>query len=177
MNKFKFFIFSITTLAILGLGVYWAFVSIESGSTHVSKEKVEALENRNDELEEEIEDLKNELTLYKEKEEQEVLEEITEEKTQNQEITTYKYQNLIDEIQDLINDKIVMKVGSKGTRVGTIQNFLNLYNNTTKRVDNDYGKTTKTDIANFQKKVELSQTGETGITTYQKMIDWLKSQG
>ena len=70
-----------------------------------------------------------------------------------------------------------MKVGSKGTRVGTIQTFLNLYNGTSKKTDNDYGKTTKTDVANFQKKEGLSQTGETNPTVYQKMVDWLKKQG
>ena len=70
-----------------------------------------------------------------------------------------------------------MKVGSKGTRVGTVQNFLNLYNKTSKRVDNDYGKTTKTDVIAFQKAVGLTQDGETGPTTYKKMIEWLKKQG
>lgn len=176
MDKFKFFISSVLTLVIVGLGVYWAFISLESGSSHANKEKLAELEDRNEELEEEVEDLKNELALYKETEE-EVIEEPVQEENQNPEITTYKYQSLINELQELINDNVSMKVGSKGTRVGTIQNFLNLYNNTTKRVDNDYGKTTKTDVANFQKKVGLSQTGETGVATYQKMIDWLKSQG
>lgn len=178
MDKFKFFIFSIITLAIIGLGIYWAFISIESGSAHASRERQEALEDQNRALEEEVEDLKNELALYKQVEETEPekVEETTPTPT-NEPTTSYKNQTLINELQELINDNVYMKEKSRGTRVGTIQNFLNLYNGTTKKVDNDYGKTTKTDIIDFQKDTGLTADGQTGPTTYQKMIDWLKKQG
>ena len=69
-----------------------------------------------------------------------------------------------------------MKLKSKGTRVGTVQEFLNIYNNTSKKVDNDYGAGTKTDVVNFQKKEGLTADGEAGPTTFVKMIDWLKKQ-
>ena len=70
-----------------------------------------------------------------------------------------------------------MKVGSKGTRVGTVQNFLNLYFKTSKKIDNDFGATMKADVIKFQKAVGLTADGQTGPTTYLKMIDWLKKQG
>ena len=87
-----------------------------------------------------------------------------------------KYQTLIGELNKLISDNIFMKVGSRGTRVGTIQNFMNIYNKTSKKVDNDYGEGTKTDVANFQKAAGLPADGQAGPATYQKMIDWLKKQ-
>src|SRR3989338_7574411 len=42
---------------------------------------------------------------------------------------------LIAELQKLITDKIYMRVGSKGTRVGTVQKFLNIFENKTLPVD------------------------------------------
>ncbi|MBI2630677.1 peptidoglycan-binding protein [Candidatus Nomurabacteria bacterium] len=70
-----------------------------------------------------------------------------------------------------------MKVGSKGTRVGTIQKFLNLYNKTSKPVDNDYGPGLKADVTAYQKAAGTTADGETGPATYKKMIEWLKKQG
>lgn len=69
-----------------------------------------------------------------------------------------------------------MKEKSQGTRVGTLQAFLNIYNNTSKKVDNDFGAGTKTDVINFQKAEKLLADGEAGPGTFQKMIDWLKKQ-
>ncbi|KKT19097.1 MAG: hypothetical protein UW02_C0015G0001, partial [Candidatus Nomurabacteria bacterium GW2011_GWB1_43_7] len=43
-----------------------------------------------------------------------------------------------------------------------------------KRVDNDYGAGTKTDVMNFQKAEGLSADGEAGPNTFLKMIDWLE---
>jgi len=53
---------------------------------------------------------------------------------------------------------------------------LNLYNHTSKKVDNDFGAAMKTDILNFQKAVGVTQTGQVGTLTYNKMIEWLKKQ-
>ena len=69
-----------------------------------------------------------------------------------------------------------MKEKSYGTRVGTIQTFLNIYNNTTKKVDNDYGAGTKTDVIKFQKAEKITADGEAGPSTFLKMIDWLKKR-
>jgi hypothetical protein len=80
--------------------------------------------------------------------------------------------DLISKLQDLIADKILMKKGSRGTRVGTVQEFLNLYGIKID-VDNDYGDGTVNGIKKFQTDQKLSADGQAGATTFQKMIDWL----
>ena len=80
---------------------------------------------------------------------------------------------LIAKLQDLIDDNILMKKGSRGTRVGTVQEFLKLYGiNMT--VDNDYGDTTVNAVKKFQTEQKLSADGQTGEGTYEKMIEWLE---
>lgn len=174
MDKFKFALFSVVVLGLVAVLGYWAFTSIETGSEHVSRQKLKDLQRENKDLQTEVEDLKDKLADSESK-----MEDLTPKApTQSvPEVTpTYKYQTLINELQKLISGGINMKLKSRGTRVGTIQNFLNIYFNTSKKVDNDYGKTTKADVANFQKAVGLPVTGETNPAVYQKMIDWLKNQ-
>ncbi|MCF7831876.1 MAG: peptidoglycan-binding protein [Candidatus Pacebacteria bacterium] len=91
-------------------------------------------------------------------------------------VSSSEHASLISALQKLIDDKIYMKVGSRGTRVGSVQEFLNIYHTKQVRADNDYGAGTKTRVAEFQKAVGVTADGETGPQTYQKMIDWLKKQ-
>jgi peptidoglycan hydrolase-like protein with peptidoglycan-binding domain len=70
-----------------------------------------------------------------------------------------------------------MKLSSSGTRVGTVQNFLNLYNKTSNKIDNDYGASTVKSVAAFQKAQGLTADGQAGSSTFSKMISWLKKQG
>lgn len=177
MENLKFVIISIIILAILVVLGLWAFGTLDSGENHVSREKLQELEDRNQELLEEIDRLEDELALLRPDEEEEIVEEQPIEEQPIQEPTTYQHQDLLDRLQDLINDNIYMSTGSKGTRVGTVQEFLNLYHNTSKRVDNDYGNTTKTDVTAFQRAEGLSADGETGPNTYRKMVEWLQAQG
>jgi len=183
MENFKFLLSSIIALMVLGLVGYWAIFTIEPGSEHVSKEKQKELQEKNEILTEEITELKNELRLLEGSEPQTpVVNTPTPTPTSKPTPTTpapatsSRHQTLINELQKLIDDKVVMKEKSRGTRVGTLQNFLNLYNNTTKRVDNDYGKGTVADVKAFQKAEGLTADGETGPTTYSKMIEWLRKQ-
>ncbi len=81
--------------------------------------------------------------------------------------------SLIVDLQKLITDKIFMKEGSNGTRVGTVQTFLNVFNDTTSTVDNDFGPGTKAKVIAFQKAVNITADGQPGPGTYQAMIDWL----
>ena len=85
-----------------------------------------------------------------------------------------KNQTLINELQKLIDDGVVMKLKSRGSRVGTLQKFLNIYNKTSNKVDNDFGASTKTVLIDFQKDQGLPADGEAGKTTFEKMIDWLE---
>ena len=81
---------------------------------------------------------------------------------------------LANELQKLVDKKIVLKLKSSGSAVGTVQKFLNLYNKTSNKVDNDYGLTTVNAVKAFQKSQGLSVTGQCGESTYKKMISWLK---
>ena len=80
------------------------------------------------------------------------------------------------ELEKLVTDNVLIKVGSKGTRVGTVQKFLNLYNNTNNSVDNDFGTGTENRLKDFQKKEGLTADGQAGPNTYKKMIEWIDKQ-
>src|SRR3989338_4212099 len=172
VENFKFILFSFIVLIIVAFLGYWAFFTIEPGDVHVAKQKQEELEQRNEELEKEVEELKDEIASLQPAPGQ-VPEETTEESVKPS-TSFLKYQKLIDDLQKLIDDKVFMKEKSRGTRVGTVQTFLNIYFNTIKRVDNDFGKTTKADLISFQKAVGLTADGEAGPTTFTKMIEWLE---
>lgn len=86
---------------------------------------------------------------------------------------TGEYANLILDLEDLIDDNVLMKKGSRGTRVGTVQEFLVEYG-INMSVDNDYGDATVNAVREFQREQGLSADGQTGPNTYRKMIDWLK---
>jgi peptidoglycan hydrolase-like protein with peptidoglycan-binding domain len=174
MENFKFILFSIIILTGMGLVGYWAVRTIEPGNTYMAKQKQIELEEKNQELQKEIEKLKSELL---------VLQPPVQEKTIDETITETpiktvpsKYKSLIADLEKMVAENILMKEKSQGTRVGTLQTFLNIYNNTSKRVDNDFGAGTKTDVINFQKAEKLLADGEAGASTFQKMIDWLKKQ-
>jgi peptidoglycan hydrolase-like protein with peptidoglycan-binding domain len=92
--------------------------------------------------------------------------------------TTGSGQNseLVSALEKLITDNVLMKAGSRGTRVGTVQEFLNIYNGTDSKVDNDFGQTTENQIKVFQRAEGLTADGQTGPNTYRKMIEWLNKQ-
>jgi len=178
VENFKFAVISIIVLAGVGLLGYWAFITLEPGEVSVYRQRQEELEARNRELEKEIAELKSELgTVAAEKEK--LVEAVTE--TEGEEEmpapTTFKNQTLINELEKLVSANVFMEEGSRGTRVGTVQTFLNLYNKTSKKVDNDYGPGMKTDVLNFQKAEGLIADSEAGPATFKKMIEWLKKQG
>lgn len=180
MENFKFTVFSIIVLVLIGLLGYWAVSSLQSGTEHVASEKIKQLEEENKELKENLDNLNEEIDILKPEVEETIPEEIVQPNSPvsvTVEPTTGKYQSLISELQGLIDDKVYMKLNSKGTRVGTVQNFLNVYNKTSTRVDNAYGAGTKSKVSAFQKAQGLTADGEAGAATFQKMIDWLKKQG
>ncbi len=177
MENFKFILFSIIILAGVGILGYWAVRTIEPGNTYAAKQKQIELEEKNQNLQKEIVKLKSELlALQTPKKEETIVEKPTETIKTNPTPATSKYKDMIAEFEKMIKDNVLMKEKSQGTRVGTLQAFLNIYNNTSKKVDNDFGAGTKTDVINFQKAEKLLADGEAGPGTFQKMIDWLKKQ-
>lgn len=195
MENFKFILSSIFIMALLGFAGYWAFSTIESGSTHVDKQKQKELEQTNIDLEKQVADLTRQISLLQiAKDEQAqkdqavldaqasvpiVLPTPTNIKTTTPTTTktpVLKYQSLINDLQKLVDGNIFLKLKSQGLAVGTLQKFLNIYNNTSNKVDNDYGASTVTAIKNFQKAQGLTADGASGPSTYKKMISWLKSK-
>ena len=85
-----------------------------------------------------------------------------------------EHAGLIDDLQDLIDDNILMKKGSRGTRVGTVQKFLIEYG-INMDADNDHGDTTVNAGKKFQSEQKHSADGQAGPGTFEKMIDWLEA--
>jgi murein L,D-transpeptidase YcbB/YkuD len=191
MENFKYILSSIFVIALLGFAGYWAFSTIESGSIHVNNQKQQELEQKNQELEKEIAGLKRDIVLLEsDKEQAQIAQEQAQLEAQTIKTpvpitptptptpvkpTVSKNQSLINELQKLADGKIFLKLKSQGPAVGTVQKFLNIYNKTSNKVDNDYGVSTKTAVQNFQKAQGLTADGEAGPSTFLKMITWLKS--
>lgn len=189
MENFKFIVFSIFILIAIGGAGYWAFSTIESGSTHVDSQKQKELTQKNFDLEKQVADLTRQVSLLKSANEEQVVKDqiiqdaqvaaveettVAPTKTTTTKAVVSKNQSLINDLQKLVDGKVYLKLKSQGVYVGTIQKFFNLYNNTNSKVDNDFGASTVTLVKNFQKAQGLKVDGATGPTTYLKMINWLK---
>ena len=171
MEKLKFALLVIVTLSLLGLLGYWSVVTLQSGTESKASQKIEQLEKENKDLKTEVKKLSDELSVLEFE-----LKELPPSVEKNPEPIVYKYQDLINELQKLANDNVVLKQKSSGSKVGTVQKFLNIYNGTSNKVDNDYGAGTAKVVTAFQKDVGLKANGEAGADTFNKMIDWLKKQ-
>lgn len=124
MEKLKFFLFSILTLSLMGLVGYWSVVTLQSGTEHVADQKMKQLEKENEDLKNEVKKQNDELSVLQFK-----LEEPARSVKKESEGAVYKYQDLINEFQKLISGNVFLKQKSSGPRVGTVQKFLNIYNN------------------------------------------------
>lgn len=82
---------------------------------------------------------------------------------------------LLTELRNLRSRGVVLEPGDSGAAVGTIQKFLNEYNNTSGGVDNDFGPGTRTKVEAFQNKEGLTPDGGVGPTTLARMITWLEN--
>lgn len=202
MDNFKFIIFSIIIIALLGLAGFWAVSSLESGSDHVYNQEFKDLKDKNEELEKQIANLSRENDLLKtEKETSQKISDtaqvdsnpkpedtlpVTPKTTTNttkssnttttSKISSYKYQTLINELQKLVDNNTYLKLKSEGPAVGSVQKFLNIYKPNSIKVDNDYGVTTVNIVKEYQKSQKLNADGEVGQGTLKNMINWLKSK-
>lgn len=175
IDKLKFILFFIVVLVLVGIIGYWSVITIQSGSEFKTSQKIENLQKENRDLIEQVADLTDKLSILQ----SQVIEQkpINMTKEETPEPITYKNQKLINELQKLIDNNVSMKLKSIGTKVGTVQNFLNIYNKTSNKIDNSYGTSTKNKVAIFQKDQGLTPDGQSGSSTFSKMIDWLKKQG
>ncbi len=174
MESIKSFLLLVVVILFAGITGYWAFTTLEPGNVSAERQKREELEQKNLELEKKVTELASELATLKPAEN---TDEIPNTNTEELAPVSYKYQELISKLDGLVKDKVSMKEKAKGARVGIIQEFFNLYNKTSQKIDNDYGKSTKADVTNFQKTEGSPSYCEAGISTFEKMIEWLKEQG
>ena len=180
MDKLKFALFSIVVLSVMGLAWYWSVATIESGSEHALSQKIAELTEENNTLQNQVEELTEKLALLEP--EPTSVDENAEVVTESPKPvvatpTTYEHQSLINELEKLVTDNVSMKLKSTGSRVGTLQKFLNVYNDASAKVDNDYGAGTVKLVTEFQRAEGLTADGEAGPGTFKKMIEWLKEQG
>jgi hypothetical protein len=175
MNEFKYQFMNFILLVLFGAGIYWAFTTIDNSIIYDKNNIVENdqqdqqefvmvntnTQNDSDEVEDSSPENKIDI--------EDTVDEDSQEKNLSDE---EKY--LISKLQGLINDKINMKLGSHGTRVGTVQKFLNIYFDTNKKVDNEYGPGTMADVKKFQANEGLDDDGLAGKNTYLKMIEYLE---
>jgi hypothetical protein len=175
-EKIEFILLLIIILLVTIFLGYWAVTSLQSGSEYKLNDQIKQLKNENESLKKDIVNMTAELDALRPLAEQPTLSEPTPIVEEPVTSKTYKNQSLIDELQKLVADNIYMKLGSSGARVGTVQRFLNIYNSKINKIDNDYGASTKTAVALFQKAVGITADGEAGVGTFNKMIDWLKKQ-
>jgi len=179
METFKSVIFSILILTIFGAVVFWSVTTLQSGSGFLADQKIKQLQTENDNLKKELKNIPLIQTITEPNQDNNlpiVKVVTTPTVTETKPVVTpavNKNQSLINEIQNLINKKIVIKLKATGTSVGTLQKFLNVYNNTINRIDNDYGKTSQSLMITFQKAQNLTANGEVNVDTFNKMIDWL----
>ena len=171
MNEFKYQFVNIILLALLGTGIYWAFTTIDNSVVY-DKDTIVVVNSENKDTDE-----VEEIILFDNTKRDEEVEVITPKETESQ-VTLKELskdeKELLSKLEGLISDNINMKVGSHGTRVGTVQKFLNVYFKTTKVVDNEYGPGTKSDVKKFQQSEKLGADGLAGPNTYRKMVQILK---
>lgn len=174
MNEFKYQFVNLILLVLLGGSIYWAFTHIDNGVYYdrdavVAEESEQVLDNEELVLFQNTQTETPTADRFAKQENSEKAEVKQDEKKYSEEETF-----LLKKLQGLIDDNINMKQGSFGTRVGTVQKFLNLYLDTSKTVDNDYGPGTFADVKKFQKSEGLVVDGLAGPTSYKKMIQIIK---
>lgn len=180
MDKLKFILFFIIVSVILGFFGYWSFMTLQSGTEFAIRQKAEKLQKENEDLAKQIADLTERLDILPQpqlEDSESTIQEINKPAPSTparEESIVNKNQSLIDELQKLIDSNVLMRLKSSGTRVGTVQNFLNIYNNTSNKIDNFYGTNIQKAVLAFQKDQGLSADGEAGVGTFKKMIIWLK---
>ena len=179
MNELKYRMFNIFFFFLLLGSSYWAFQHIDTKVFYTADDVVKEETVRNDSPSSEhntevLETGGGDKFLVKE-EEEENQQHVQKEEEIKKKNLSQENKELVQELEKLIHDKVYMKKGSRGTRVGVVQKFLNKYLEKETRVDNDYGPQTVERVKQFQKKEGLDPDGQAGPQTYAKMIEVLES--
>ncbi len=189
MNEFKFRFVNLLFFFLLLGSSYWAFQKMNPRFHYTASDVVEMIKDNEplsgfenyQEDENTIQEIEQEKIQQVDDDSEEdsspstsSSDEKQEEKDDKKPAYDEEHQFLLTKLQGLIDDKIYMKKGSRGTRVGTVQKFLNLYFDKKIKVDNEYGPNTMYLVRKFQQKEGLSPDGLAGPETYEMMIDLIE---
>jgi murein L,D-transpeptidase YcbB/YkuD len=178
MNELKYQITQIVFLVALGLGTYWAFTHIDNGIRYERDEVVTIAQNQENVPDETITIIDNEINLPASNTPtnqplvppQNVVIETTPDNNAS------KNSGLVTELKKIIETGIIMESGSTGSRVATVQEFLDIYFSTRDvTIDSDYGPGTTRLVRDFQTAELSGGDGRVGPNTLRAMVTWLES--
>jgi murein L,D-transpeptidase YcbB/YkuD len=174
MKQFGFTLITILFLGLLGYGGYFAIASLKDPKIYVSDsgERIGDLHRvattTDDGAEKSIYELNLDLA--------EKTASTTEQVLAATSSTATPSTSLVGRLETLISKNIVLKRGSKGDDVGTIQMFMNEHYSKQSKIDNDFGPRLETDVKKFQAEHKISTTGQLGPQTQKKMLEIAKKQ-
>lgn len=181
MNELKYQITQILFLVLLGFGAYWAFTHLDDGISY-SRDEIVILDDEVRSPDETVNVIDNENILLAGSENtvddsDTVTPEVnTPETPATEPVTPSSNDDLLSDLQQLVEANIIMESGSSGSRVGTVQEFLNIYfEDRNISVDNDYGPGTTRLVREFQTSELNGGDGRVGPNTLRAMIEWLES--
>src|SRR5437763_351119 len=114
MEKLKLALLGVVTLLLVGFLGYWSVSTLESGTEYARRDRIRELQKENENLKSQVSDLASTVSALQPKQEE------PSPVAQSPAPNVNKYQSLIDELGKLVTDKVSMKKGSAGPRVGTI---------------------------------------------------------
>ncbi len=174
MKQFGFTLITILFLGILGYGGYFAVASLKDPKQYVtdSGERIGDMHRvattTDDGGEKSVYDLNLNLAEQTASTTQQVLAATSS--------TATASSSLVERLETLISKNIVLKRGTKGDYVGTIQMFMNEHYNKNLKIDNDFGAKLEADVKKFQAENKISATGQVGSQTQKKMLELAKKQ-
>jgi hypothetical protein len=175
MNDFRFTLISVLIfIIIIGLGAL-AFYALEPGDRNGARQLITNLETELADTQEELQEAYRKIAALESDNEQLVEEEEQEEEAEETETTESSNPELLAALESLRSRGVILGPGAQGADVGTIQKFLNEYNNTSGGVDNDFGNGTRSKVEAFQRDQNISVDGGVGAGTLGKMIEWLSN--
>lgn len=182
MENLKFTVTSsIMVLVIAAIG-FLAYMALEKGDESGLKQQVRELKEQLVEKDEKVTELERQiasLSVDLEGQKEIVAEQETVVATKVEtkpEPTTSSDSDLLTALKSLKSKGVVLEPGNSGSSVGTVQKFLNVYNNTSGGVDNDFGPGTRNKVESFQSKEKLTPDGGVGSGTLSAMIKWLEDR-
>lgn len=181
MENLKFTVTSSIMVLVIAAVGFLAYMALEKGDESGLKQQVRELKAQLALKQDEITELERQVALLSVDLEgqQEIVaeqEEITEEDKQEETIETPSNteSELLTALKSLKSRGVILEPGDSGSSVGTIQKFLNVYNNTSGGVDNDFGPGTRAKVEDFQSGEGIGVDGGVGPGTLSTMIEWLE---